>query len=123
MAVELMRHATGQCKSSYYTTAVEFFRSVRATYDDGVKKEGDVFNFARHFRLLVIDEVLKRSESPWENNLLFDLISSRYNDQRDTILIDNATPEQFFEAVGPSISSRVNECGGVVHCNWPSFRE
>ena len=124
MAVELMRHVTSQLRSAYYLTATEFFIRVKTTYRaDGRKSESDVLKELGRPRLLVIDEVGKRAETPWENNLLFELINKRYDDLNDTVLIDNNEPAEFFNAIGPSLSSRINETGGVIHFNWQSFRE
>jgi DNA replication protein DnaC len=124
MAVELMRDVTAQKKSAFYTTATEFFVRVKSSYrDDGQKAEGEILKTLRKYRLLVIDEIGKRAETQWENNLLFELINGRYNDMTDTVVIDNNEPEKFAESVGPSIASRINETGGIVHCVWPSFRQ
>jgi hypothetical protein len=41
---------------------------------------------------------------------------------RDTIMISNETPEKMLAQVGPSIEDRMRECGGIIECNWPSFR-
>jgi hypothetical protein len=55
--------------------------------------------------------------------LLFTLIDARYNDMKDTVLLDNNEPAQFEATMGPSIISRLNEAGGLIHCNWASFRD
>jgi hypothetical protein len=124
MAVELMRHTTSQLRPAYYLTATEFFIRVKTTYrDDGRKSESDVLKELRRPKLLIVDEVGKRAETPWENNLLFELINKRYDDLSDTVLIDNNEPAEFCKAIGPSLSSRINETGGVIHFNWQSFRE
>jgi DNA replication protein DnaC len=68
------------------------------------------------------DEIGKRGESVWEGNLLFELLNNRYADRTDTIVIANLNPQDLAESLGPSITSRLNETGGVIHCDWPSRR-
>jgi DNA replication protein DnaC len=123
LAVEVMKAATEKMRSAIYITATEFFMEVKATYRrDSDCTEESVIRDYRNTRLLVIDEIGKRAQSDWENNLLFELINLRYNDMRDTLVIDNATKPDFIAAIGPSIASRMNECGGIIECNWGSFR-
>jgi DNA replication protein DnaC len=105
-----------------YTTATSFFMDLKATFR-GESSELAVLEDYAAPSLLVIDEFGKRSGSAWEDNLMFELLHRRYNSLRDTILIDNRTVDDFVETIGPSLVSRMNEGGGLVHCDWPSFRE
>jgi len=123
MAIELMRACTQKEKPALYTTAVEFFMRIKEAYrPDAESTERSVLLEFIRPALLVIDEIGKRSDSQWENNLLFELINRRYNDLKDTVVIDNRTGDQFAETIGPSLASRMSETGGLVECNWPSFR-
>lgn len=123
LAVELMRLATSKLVSSYFLTATEFFMLVKSTYrKDSGENEFQVIQKLRRHGLLVIDEIGKRGETEWENNLLFELVNKRYGDVTDTILIDNRPKSDFVATIGPSLASRINETGGIVECNWPSFR-
>lgn len=72
---------------------------------------------------LVIDEAQTRGESPWENAIMDEVVNARYNAMRPTVLIGNFTNlEETQGCLGPRIMDRANECGGVVSCNWPSYR-
>lgn len=124
MAAELMKVATVQASPARYTTATRFFMAIKATYkQDQTRTESSVIDEFRKPSLLVIDEIGKRSESEWENNLLFELLNSRYGDMTDTLLIDNRTPAEIEKAIGDSIISRMIETGGIIKCDWPSFRK
>lgn len=124
LGVELMREVTSRCKSAYFLTATDFFIRIKHTYrKDDLESEKDILREFRAYTLLVIDEVGKRAETDWENNLLFELINGRYNNLSDTLLVDNSEPEEFARRIGPSLASRISETGGIVHCTWPSFRE
>lgn len=123
LAVEVMRTATERLMSAYYETAVMIFSRLKATFrPDATETEIKVIEQLRSPKLLVIDEIGKRGESAWENNLLFGLVDKRYNDMTDTILIANLEPDKFTECVGESLSSRMNETGGLIIADWPSRR-
>jgi len=124
MAAELMKLVTSDGRPARYTTATRFFMAIKATYKhDQTRTESDVLDEFRRPSLLVIDEIGKRSESEWENNLLFELLNSRYGDMTDTLLIDNRTPKEIEQAIGDSIISRMIETGGIIKCDWESFRK
>lgn len=123
IAIELMKCSTENLQSARFCTAMEFFMQVKATYGgDSQRDEASVLKQFQAPALLVIDEAGKRGGSDWENNLLFEVVNRRYNDLKDTILIDNRTREDFIATTGPSLASRMNECGGIIECNWKSFR-
>lgn len=124
LGVELMRVSTESLHSALYVTATEFLMTVKRAYRDGSSEtELDIIKRFRKPSLLVIDETGKRAETDWENRLLFELIDKRYQDMNDTLLISNEAQAQFSEAIGPSLASRMNETGGIIQCNWPSFRK
>lgn len=124
MAVELMKTHTENKRSALYVTATEFLMTVKRAYRDHASEtELDIIKRFRKPSLLVMDETGKRAETDWENRLLFELLDKRYQDMNDTLLISNEAQAQFSEAIGPSLASRMNETGGIIQCNWPSFRK
>ena len=123
MAVEAMKHATQLGMSARYVAATEFFAAIKATYrKDWSETEIQVIERFRKPRLLVIDEIGKRGESDWENNLLFLLLDKRYADMTDTIVVANLDSDKMGENLGPSIASRLGETGGLIECTWASRR-
>ncbi len=124
LGVQAMLCVTGVLRSALFTTAADFFMAIKATYKkDNQDTEADVVAKFRRPSLLVIDEIGKRGETDWENNMLFHLLNVRYNDLKDTIVIDNREKREFIETIGESLASRMNESGGIIECNWKSFRE
>ncbi len=71
---------------------------------------------------LVIDEAQTRAETLWENSVLDELINHRYAHELPTIIIGNFDLATAQNSLGPRIMDRANECGGVVNCDWPSYR-
>lgn len=124
LAVEAMKFKTGLLRDCRFTTAVEFFIRIKSTYRrDSESDEMEVLKEFQKPSLLVIDEIGKRGSSDWENTMLFELLNRRYNDMNDTILIDNRTRQDFTDSIGPSLASRMSEGGGIIECNWESFRK
>lgn len=124
MAVEIAKHSIRMGRPALYTTATELLMEIKATYrKDSKESEADVLQRHRRAKLLIVDEYSRRAETDWEDRLLFDLINKRYNDISDTFIVANCEPAKIAEALGPSIASRLNEVGGVIHCNWQSYRE
>lgn len=122
LAVEAMRHVATQIRPVRYCTATGFFIEVKAAYNSQTRSEKDVLRDFSYPSLLVIDEIGQRSESEWENRLLFELLNCRYNAVKDTILISNQGADEFGKSIGPSLLSRMNEAGGMIECKWPSYR-
>ncbi len=122
IGVELIKANSQKLHSSRFCNAIEFFMDIKATYKGDTKSEKDVIKEYMKPQLLVIDEIGQRSDSEWENRLLFYLVNERYEACKDTLFIGNLEPIKLIEALGPSIASRMNETGGVFECKWESFR-
>ena len=123
LAVEVAKVAAMAGKRPLYSTAMEFFISIKECYREAGGSERKVIETYSTPALLVLDEVQERGETLWEDRLLTHLVDRRYQAQKDTILISNQTQEAFRESIGDSISSRIIETGGVVVCNWDSYRK
>ncbi len=123
LAVELMKRVTDDLNFARFTTATRFFMAMKSTYrKDSTETEAGVLATFCKPSLLVVDEAARRAETTWENNLLFELLNSRYNEMKDTIMICNMGRAEFEQSLGASLVSRMNETGGIIECNWPSFR-
>lgn len=123
MGVELMKTHTDNLKSAYYNTLTGIFLEIKATFkNDSHDTEEDLVDRMVKPSLLVIDEVGRRSDSDWENRIFFEIVDRRYREMRDTLLIANHTKEQFLQCIGESLASRMRETGGIVECNWESYR-
>lgn len=76
----------------------------------------------RRTAYLVIDEFHEKGASEWEARTLVNLLDHRYDDCKCTVLIANIQPDIITEAINPSIMDRANQTGGVINCNWESYR-
>lgn len=124
IAVDLMLSCSDELITSEYTSALGFFSSVKSTYHPhSPATEIDMMNGFCSPRLLVIDEFEKRSDNSWANQLIFELINRRYGMLRDTLILSNLGVDEFNNFLGASLTSRMNEAGGVIDCSgWESFR-
>lgn len=123
MGVELMKTHTNNLNSAYYNTLTGIFLEIKSTFkNDSNNTEEDLVRRMAKPSLLVIDEVGRRSDSDWENRIFFEIVDRRYREVRDTLLIANHTKEQFLQTIGESLASRMQETGGIVECNWESYR-
>jgi DNA replication protein DnaC len=110
-------------KFPLYVKLADVFREIRDTYrDNSIDSEIRVFARYRTPPLLVIDEAHERAETEFENRTLTQIIDARYDALRQTIIIANLTRAEMAKSMGPSIVSRLHECGLVIDCDWPSFR-
>lgn len=119
----LIVEACRKGRRSKYACAMDFFIALKGSFDDGSKvTEASVLNTFIKPKLLVLDEMDERSESAWENRLLFHMLNQRYNAMLDTLLISRRPKAEFIASLGASIQSRIQETGGTITFNWPSFR-
>ena len=122
LAVQAMLANIGIGRSALYAKAYDFFMWIRHSFKCPDFSELDAVSDFLAPSLLVIDEMDVRGETAFEDNLLVYLIDKRYDAMFDTIVISNMIESEFRAAVGPSISDRLRETGGVVNCQWDSFR-
>ena len=124
LAVELIRRHVADSDKPWpvYARAIEIFMWLRESFGPANRTEAEAVRAFTAPKLLVIDEAHERGGSDWENRLLTYIIDVRYAEMRDTILVSNETLAGFKAAIGSSIYSRLTETGGVIVCDWPSFR-
>jgi DNA replication protein DnaC len=123
MAICAIRLACHRGSPALYIKAMDFFLDIKSSYrKDNSIAEKEIIKTYCAYKLLVIDAIENRSDSPFENLLLNYLIDVRYDQKKDTILIGNFTDGQFAANMGPSIVDRIHECGIKILCNWKSFR-
>lgn len=122
MATSLARLVCRAGRSARYATAMGIFLELQETFDGGKKSNRLVIDEYTKPSLLIIDEMHERGDTSWEDRVLTHLIDRRYGNLKDTILISNQTKDQMLAALGSSVASRLSETGGIVTCDWKSFR-
>lgn len=109
--------------NALYIEAADLFRQIRATFGDK-KTDTEEAVLARMTAptLLVIDEAHVRGQTQFENDVLTTIVNKRYAALRETFLVTNETPAEAEKSLGPSIWSRMQECGGLVEVAWTNYR-
>jgi len=98
-------------------------RSVRSTYNKSSDRtETQAIADLLLPDLLIMDEIGAQTGSDHELQLLFEIINSRYQNLRSTILISNLNQEELRKFLGHRVMDRFNECGTVLAFDWQSHR-
>lgn len=109
----------------YYRKTADLITEIKTTWSDGgkfVDTEQDILKKYRRAAYLVLDEFHEKGSSDWEARTLINILDHRYDNMLATVIIANLTPEEVKQQINPSIVSRAEETGGLVVCDWPSYR-
>lgn len=124
MAAFLILVACKNLRSARFTTAIEFFVRLRSPYrdDSSHRDEAAVIREFTEYDLLIIDDAHVRADSDFENRLLHHVIDKRHVSMKETILTSNQSEAVFCDTIGGAVVDRMCAAGGIIECNWPSFR-
>ena len=108
-----------------YTSAISIIRDFKDTFRRGSHtSEKNVLWFLTEPHLLIIDEVGVQFGTETEKLFLFDVINSRYEKMRPTVLITNCTMQELTLYLGERAIDRMKEGGGAfIPCTWESYRK
>jgi len=115
------------CRITSYRKASALIAKFKAYYGDfgtiGMEQLTASLEHVSSVTCLVIDELHEVPEdSRHKDRLLTDILDKRYAANRDTLLISNQTAAEFSKTLPDSIKSRLQEHGGIIACEWESFR-
>ena len=108
---------------AHYTQAMYLFVRARGSYrGEKGQSEKQIIDEVARCKLLVLDEVQERGNTDWEDRILTLILDQRYGNGRPTILIGNLKPKDLAKSLGDSITSRLQETGGIIEMDGPSHR-
>ncbi|HBM9260226.1 TPA: ATP-binding protein [Citrobacter freundii] len=125
LALAIARHAITEHQSSVvFTTALKIAREYKSTWSKGSSRtEDDVIRYFTKPDLLIIDEVGVQFGSDAEKLIMFEIINTRYERMKPTILISNQTREELAEFIGERALDRMSDGGGcTLSFTWDSYR-
>lgn len=125
LALAIARHAITEHQSSaVFTTALRIARAYKSTWSKGAENtEDDVIRYFTKPDLLIIDEVGVQFGSDAEKLIMFEIINTRYERMKPTILISNQTREELAAFIGERVLDRMNDGGGcTLSFTWDSYR-
>ncbi|ANI28234.1 ATP-binding protein [Yersinia entomophaga] len=110
--------------SALFTTALRIARAFKSTWSKNADRtESDVIKAYTDPDLLIIDEVGVQFGSDTEKQILFEIINTRYEKMRPTILISNQTRAELSDFIGERVIDRMNDGGGcTLAFTWDSYR-
>ena len=103
-------------EGAVYRTIAQIFREVKLNFN----AEDEIIKKYCECRLLVIDEVGKQNFTPFEMNLLFEIIDGRWNNMLFTTLVTEMKVEEFAGAYSNAILDRLRP--KIIEFNWKSYR-
>ena len=124
LAASVMLRVMADGCAVQYMTCMDMIRAIRGTWrKDSERTEDDVLReLGETLDLLVIDEIGAQYGTEGEQTVLFDVLDRRYREMRPTILISNASREQFKTYVGDRVYDRLREVAKWVPFDWQSYR-
>lgn len=121
MACALVNTFCRDCRHAVYAEAMDYFLRL----DEQINARGSVLKVEAQFlrpKLLALDAMEERADTPAKDRMLTRLIDKRYAANLATVLVTNETKEKFVERVGPSVADRIRDDGQIVVCDWKSLR-
>ncbi len=109
-------------RSARIVDAMELMADLKGHFGEQGNTDQDWLGRWTPYYLLVIDEFGDLVAGPYLRAMLTLLVNKRYVALRPTIIVGNLERDQFTAAVGASIAERCNEGGGIIECDWQSFR-
>lgn len=108
-----------------FTTALKIARDFKSTWSkSATRTEEDVIRYFTKPDLLIVDEVGVQFGSDAEKLIMFEIINTRYEKLKPTILISNLPKEELTQFIGERVIDRMNDGGGcTISFTWDSYRE
>lgn len=125
LALAIARQVIHQYMSTVrFTTALKIARHFKSTWSKGsMVTEDDVIQEYTSPHLLIIDEVGVQFGSEAEKLIMFEIINTRYERMRPTILISNQTRKELAAFIGERVIDRMSDGGGcTLAFTWDSYR-
>lgn len=98
-----------------FTTALKIAREFKSTWSKtATRSEEDVIRFFTKPDLLIIDEVGIQFGSKAEEMIMFEIINTRYERLKPTILISNLPKDELTQFIGERVIDRMNDGGGCT---------
>lgn len=125
LALAIAKHVVEKHQSSaVFTTALRIARAFKSTWSKASDEtENDVISYYTKPDLLIVDEVGVQFGSDTEKLIIFEIINTRYERMKPTIIISNQTKEELIDFIGERVIDRMNDGGGcTISFTWDSFR-
>lgn len=118
LAASLIREFGGM-----YRKASEIVNEYQSTKSFSANlKEKDLLEIYGSTKLLVIDEIGRSNNDKDEKYIIYEILNTRYETRKPTVLISNFTNLEFAEFTGEAVTDRLNEQAITIEFKSPSYR-
>jgi DNA replication protein DnaC len=104
----------------------QFFQRLKNSYDvmsESEENAGEILEELIRIPFLVIDDFGIQRNTEWESEMLYNLIDSRYSDERVTIVTSNFHVSKYKEVAQGRVYSRLVEMCSIIKVDLPDYRE
>ena len=124
LAIGIALSIMQQQRSALFVTVQRLIRRVKDSWHTKEETESQVIDVFASPDLLVLDEVGVQFGSEFEKQVLFDVLNTRYENRKPSILLSNIPKEQLSDYLGERVTDRLRENGGkVIGFDWESYRK
>lgn len=113
LAWALILEAWKRYESASYTTCFQMLSDIKRTYSLGETETREIKQKYTRPQLLVIDEFDKTRGTQDDFINIFDIIDTRYNNLKSTVIITNSPHDEVVKTVGKAVFSRLGKGGRV----------
>ncbi len=110
----------------FVSISFSFFNKLRETYNSLSEDYGQAMTILDDLiktDLLILDDFGIQRNTPWELEMLYNLIDRRYEEEAPIIITTNNKPEDFKGIYYNRIYSRILEMCRMIEFNVPDYRE
>lgn len=124
LAVGIGLHVMSKNKTVLFTTVQRAVRRVKNSWrEKSGESEEQVIEMMVEPDLLILDEIGVQFGTEFEKNLMFDILNSRYEKCRPTLLLSNLAAHEIRQFLGERVFDRLREDDGqYVPFDWDSHR-
>jgi DNA replication protein DnaC len=104
----------------------QFFQRLKRSYDNTDQSygtSGQILEELIKMPFIVIDDFGVQRNTDWESEMLYNLIDSRYSDERITIITSNSNITEYKKIAKGRVYSRILEMCRIIHVDLPDYRE
>ena len=124
LAIGIALAVMQQKRSPLFVTVQRLIRRVKDSWHTKDETESQVVEVYASPDLLILDEVGVQFGSEFEKQVLFDVLNTRYENRKPSILLSNIPREQLADYLGERVTDRLREDGGkMIGFDWDSYRK
>lgn len=104
----------------------QFFQRLKRSYDSADElygTGGQILDELINIPFLVIDDFGVQRNTEWESEMLYNLIDSRYAEEKPTIITSNSDIKDYKKVAKGRVYSRILEMCNIIYIDLPDYRE